>query len=128
LTKVPASHVLFLGQTHDGVVFGFHANCPLSGDVRRRDPALKSAIFVLEHPTGEQRKWQLQDANYDVSLSEEFLDVGVGFSVDSLGWLYCGQAPEFGMMEEDASFISVRPAGHEEWLLAQIDRWELWSV
>jgi hypothetical protein len=41
-----------------------------------RDPALKSAIFVLEHPTGEQREWQVRVPNYDVMLSEEALKIG----------------------------------------------------
>jgi hypothetical protein len=54
--KAVAQRVLFLGQTLDGVVLGFFANCPLSGEDEGEDQALKSAIFVLEHPTGEQRK------------------------------------------------------------------------
>jgi hypothetical protein len=63
-----AKPVLVLAQTvPDGVVFGFFANCPLSGEGRGRDPALKSAIFVLEHPTGEQRKWQVQVPNCPTS-------------------------------------------------------------
>jgi hypothetical protein len=57
LKRVRAKRMLFLGQTLGGEVFGAFANRPLSRHVRGRDPALTSAIFVLEHPTGEQRRW-----------------------------------------------------------------------
>jgi hypothetical protein len=54
MIKGSAQRVLFLGQAGqaDGVVFGLFANCPLSGDARGRDPALKSAFLALEHPHG----------------------------------------------------------------------------
>jgi hypothetical protein len=127
-TRAPAERVLFLGQVQGGVVFGTFANCPLSRDVTGRDPALRSAIFVLEHPTGVQRKWQLQDPNYTVTMSERFLWFGAGFCVDFWGYLHCGCALEFGMREADASFISLKPSGNGGWSLTQIIRWELWSV
>jgi hypothetical protein len=126
--KASAKRVLFLTQTLDGVVFGFFANCPLSGEVAAEDPALKSAIFVLEHPTGEQRKWQVQVPNYDVILSEEGLELGAGLCIDTDGCLDICPAPEFGMTEVDSSFITLRPADDDGWSSIQILRWELWSV
>jgi hypothetical protein len=128
LTMASASRVLFLGQTQDGVVFGFFANCPLSGDVRQMDPALQSAIFVLEHPTGEQRKWQHRDPNHVVGEVQGFLLFGEGFWVNAGGFLLSGPAPDFGMTEVDASFITLRPPNDHGWSWAQILHWELWSV
>jgi hypothetical protein len=125
---VPAERVLFLAQTLDGVVFGFFANCPLSGAVQGWDPALKSAIFVLEHPTDEQRKWQLQNRYYGVAVSEGVMCFGTGLLVDAVGFLHSGRSPEFGMTEVDASCLSLEPAGDDGWSSAQIGRWELWSV
>jgi hypothetical protein len=93
------------------VVFVFFANCPLSGAVRRRDPTLQSAIFVLEHATGEQRKWQLQDPNYCVAVWNEYMAFGTGLSVCDLGYLWSRSAPEFGMTDADASFISLKRIG-----------------
>jgi hypothetical protein len=52
LAKALAQRVLSLAQIRGGVVFGFFANCPPPGAVRVDDPALESAIFLLEHPTG----------------------------------------------------------------------------
>jgi hypothetical protein len=126
--KASAKRVLLIGQTFDGVVFGFFANCPLSGEGGGRDPALKSAIFVLEHPTGEQRKWQAQVPDYDVMLSEEGLELGAGLYFDPNGQLYTGPAPEFGMTEVDASFVTLKPPNDDGWPWAQIIHWELWSV
>jgi hypothetical protein len=128
LTKEPAKRVLLVGQTLNGVVFGFFANNPLVGAIRRRDPALKSTIFVLEHPTEEQRKWQLQDPNYDVLVNERWLRFGAGFCVDAVGCLHIGRAPEFGMTELDASFICLKPTGQSEWSHTEVICWELWSV
>jgi hypothetical protein len=105
-----AEHVLFLGQTLEGVVFGSFANSSLSGDVQRSGPALRSAIFVVEHPTGGQRNWQPQDANYAITVCKKDLWVGTGFCVDASGFVLAGRAPEFGMGEVDASFITLRPA------------------
>jgi hypothetical protein len=127
--KASAKRVLFLAQTRsDGVVFGFFANCPLSGEGGGRDPALKSAIFVLEHPTGEQRKWQVQVPNYDVILNGQDALLGAGLYIAASGWMSMGPAPEFGMTEVDASFITPRPAVDHGWSWAQIVHWELWSV
>jgi hypothetical protein len=128
LTTGPAKRVLFLGQTLDGVVFGTFTNCPLSGGVQRMDRALKSAIFVLEHPTGQQRKWRLQNPHCAIGVTERFLCVGAGFCVGAVGFLYVGRAREFGMTEVDASFIGLAPAVRGVWSAAQNDRWELWSV
>jgi hypothetical protein len=130
MTKTPAGRVLFIGQAgqYDGIVFGFFANCPLAGAVRGRDPALKSVIFVLEHPTGEQRKWQLRDPDYDITMREGCLWYGDGFCVHPFGFLRSGPAPEFGMTEVEASFVTLKPADSDGWSLAQTDRWELWSV
>jgi hypothetical protein len=128
MTKAPVKRVLFLGQTLDGVVFGFFANCPLSGAVRGRDPTLKSAIFVLEHPTGGQRKWQLQSPNCEIDASDEFLQFGTGLSLHSGGTLCIECAPEFGMTQEDASFISLEPAGDDGLSISVVRRWELWGV
>jgi hypothetical protein len=127
--KVSAKRVLFLAQTGDGVVFGFFANCPLSGEDGGRDPALKSAILVLEHPTGEQRKWQVQVPSYDVMLREEGLGPGgAGFGINTGGYLFMGRAPEFGMTEVDASFINLKRPNDDGWPWAEILHWELWSV
>jgi hypothetical protein len=126
--KASAKRVLVLGQTLDGVVFGFFVNCPLSGDLGLEDTALESAIFILEHPTGEQRKWQVQDPSYDVMLSKDGLDLGAGLCINTSGWLCIGHAPEFGMTEEDASLISLKPADDDGRSCAVIVRWELWSV
>jgi hypothetical protein len=94
LSKTPAERVWFLGLTLEGVVFGLFAHCPLSGDIRqRRDPALKSAMIVLEHPTSEQRKWQLQDPNCEVTVNEGPLGFGVGFCVNAAGYLCIGPHP-----------------------------------
>jgi hypothetical protein len=65
--------VLLVAQVEGGVVVGFLAKCPLLGAVRGRDPALKSAIFVLEHPTREQRKWQLQSPICEAAVNDRFL-------------------------------------------------------
>jgi hypothetical protein len=126
--EVPAQRVMFLAQTLDGVVFGFFANCPLSGAVQGRDPALMSAIFVLEHPTDEQRKWQLQNPNYDVAVSSWSLRFGRGMEIHRVGAVLTKPAPEFGMAWTDAIFVSLQPAGDGGWSSAQIGRWELWSV
>jgi hypothetical protein len=129
LDWTPAKRVLFLVQAgHEGVVFGFFANCPFSGEMGGRDPALKSAIYMLEHPTGEQRKWQLQNPNYAITVTERRLLFGAGFWVSANGWLYSGRAPEFGLTEVDASFICLRPTDNRGWSRTQIIRWELWSV
>jgi hypothetical protein len=84
LAKALHERSLLLAQLQGGVVLGIFANCPLSDPVAS-DPALKSAIFVLEHPTGEQRKWQAQVPNYDVMLNEEGLELGAGLCVDTSG-------------------------------------------
>jgi hypothetical protein len=128
MTTTPAKRVLFLAQAVGGVVVGAFANCPLSRDVRGRDPALRSAVFVLEHPAGEQRKWQLQDADYEVTVSREDLSFGAGFGVDVFGYLDIGSAREFDMTEVDASFICLRLADKHGWCYTQIICWELLSV
>jgi hypothetical protein len=128
LAKALAKRVLFLTQTQGGVVFGFFANCPLSGAVRGSDPAPNSAIFVLEHPTGEQRRWQLQEPNCEITVNEEFLWFGAGLLVHAVGCLFNGRAPEFGMTEVDAGFVSLKWAWHEGRFMSRILRWEVWSV
>jgi hypothetical protein len=85
-------------------------------------------LFVLEHPTGERRKWGLQDADYELTVSGDDLSFGAGFSVDVFGYLDIGPAPEFKMTEVDASFICLRLAGKHGWCYTQIISWELWSV
>jgi hypothetical protein len=127
-TKSHAKRVLFVGQKPGGVVFGAFANCPLARGVRGRDPDLRSAICVLEHPTGEQRKWQLQNPNCIITVSERFVWFGAGFCVDAFGYLHCGLAAEFGMTEADTGFVSLKPVGNDGWSLTPILRWELWSV
>jgi hypothetical protein len=124
----PATRVLFLVQTLAGAVVGVFANCPLSAGFGRRDPALKSAIFVLEHPTGKQQKWQLRDPNCAIVVTERFLRIGPGFSVDALAYLSCHRAPEFEMTDVDAGFISLRSTRRNGWSIDQILRWELWGV
>jgi hypothetical protein len=126
--RATAKRVLFLAQLQGGVVLGFFANCPVSVDGGGRDPALKSAIFVLEHPTGEQRKWRLQNPNYPSRVDETFVWFGTGLFVYAVGGLLMRSAPEFGITEVDASFVSLKPAGDGGWFFARIDRWELWSV
>jgi hypothetical protein len=128
LMRAPPERVLFLGQTPEGVVFGGFANCRLSRVVRVEDPSLRSAIFVLEHPTGRQRKWQLRNPSYDATVDEECMWLGVGLLICAVGGLLIGSAPEFGMTEVDASFVSLKPCASDGWSLAGIDRWELWSV
>jgi hypothetical protein len=128
LVRTPVERALFIGQTLGGVVFGTFANSPLSREFEGRDPALRSAIFVLEHPTGLQRKWQLQNPDYVIAVIDGCLRFGTGFCVHASGWLYSRGAPEFGMTEEEASVISLRQAGHDGWSFAQIDHWELWRV
>jgi hypothetical protein len=126
LTKSLHKRVLFLAQLQGGVMLGLFANLPLVGRFGR-DRALKSAIFVLEHPTGEQRKWQLQKPSYRVRLDGKRVYFGKGLSVYAAGGVWIRSAPEFGM-REDASFISLKPADGGGWSFACIDRWELWSV
>jgi hypothetical protein len=129
--KASAKRALFLAQTLEGVVVGFFANCPLSGDAVVEDPALKSAIVVFEHPTGEQRKWQVQVPNYHVMLSEGGLELGgrgAGLCIAASGYLSTCPAPQFGVTEADASFITPRPADNHGWSWTEIRRWELWSV
>jgi hypothetical protein len=127
--KASAKRVLFLAQTLDGVVFGFFANSPISAAVGERDPALKSAVFVLEHPTGEQRKWQLRNPDYRIDVTKEALWFGTGLLVHAVGVVvFTRPAPEFGMTEVDANFVSLRPADNDGQSVALIDRWELWSV
>jgi hypothetical protein len=129
LTGAPPKRVLFLAQTVDGVVFGFFANCPLSGEGGGRDPALKSALFVLDHPTFEQRKWQLQNPNYRArAFADKCVCFGTGLMVTANGGLMIAPAPEFGMTEVDASFVSLRPASKDGRSFGRIVRWELWSV
>jgi hypothetical protein len=128
MTKMPVERALLLAQAWGGVVFGAFANCPLCRGVPGRDPEMKSAIFVLEHPTGEQRKWHLQNGNYEVMASEDDLWFGTGFCIDNAGFLHSGRAPEFGMTEVDASFICLEGADDDGWAATQIDHWELWSV
>jgi hypothetical protein len=127
LVSSPVERVLFLAQTFDGVAFGFFANGPLSGPVGR-DPALKSVIFVLEHPTGEQRKWQLQNPLYGVTMGEEYLLFATGLWIESCGLLLGGCAPQFGMTEVDASFITMMPPGQGGFSSARMSRWEVWSL
>jgi hypothetical protein len=61
-------------------------------------------------------------------LSEGILVLGAGLCTDSGGWLYIGPAPEFGMTEVEASFITLRPADDHGRSWTQILYWELWSV
>jgi hypothetical protein len=130
LTKDSADggRVLFLGQTQAGVVVGAFANRPLSRDVQEGDPALKSAIFVLEHPAGEQRKWQATDPTHAVPVGEKFFWFASGLCVGALGYLYARAAPEFRITAVDASFITMKQGGKDGWSMTQILRWELWSV
>jgi hypothetical protein len=45
------------------------------------------------------------------------------------GVLLLRSAPEFGMMEVDARFISLKPADlGDGWSGVAIDGWEVWSV
>jgi hypothetical protein len=44
------------------------------------------------------------------------------------GWLYTRPAPDFGMLEADASFITQMSTCRDGWFMSQILRWELWSV
>jgi hypothetical protein len=121
---------VFLGQTEqqDGVVFGLFANCPLLGGVRRVDPDVQSAVFVLEHPTEEQRKWQLQNPNYDLTVRGAFLWFRADFCVHVAGFMHARDAPESGMSTVYTRFMSLKPPGPSGWSLAQIERWELWRV
>jgi hypothetical protein len=89
---------------------------------------LKSAIFVLEHPTGEQRKWQLQNQDYPAIVDKECVYFGTGLEIYGAGWLFTRPAPEFGMTEGDASFITQDQPDDHGLSLTQIIRWELWSV
>jgi hypothetical protein len=127
LTRVLAKRVLFLGQTQSGVLFGFFAYCEPSSFLWRSDPDLKSSIFVLEHPTGEQRKWRVR-IPCAFGLNEEFLWFGPGFGVDASGHLHCGPTPEFGMTEGDVSFLCLDRPIRDGWSRTQVDRWELWVV
>jgi hypothetical protein len=119
---------LLLGQALGEIVFGAFANCPLARDVGGGDPALKSSVFILEHPTGEQRKWQLQNANYEVTVREGFWWFGTGFCVGAFGDMGSRCAPEFGRTEDDARFICLDPIDEHGWASTQIISWELWSV
>jgi hypothetical protein len=85
-------------------------------------------VFVFEHPAGEQRTWQLQNADYEVTVSGEDLSFGAGFGVDVFGYLDVGPAREFEMTEVDASFICLRRTDKHGWCYTQIICWELWSV
>jgi hypothetical protein len=70
----------------------------------------------------------LQDPNCEVAVSEEFMRFGTGLVVGAVEYLFTRPAPEFGMTEEDASFVSLKPADGGGWSFACLDRWELWSV
>jgi hypothetical protein len=84
---------------------------------------LKSAIFVFEHPTGEQRKWQLQNPNCEIDVNDEFLWFGEGLLIGT-DW----KRADFGMTELDAGFISLQPAGNDGWSAARMLRMEPWGV
>jgi hypothetical protein len=113
MTRAPAEGALSIGQgelmERSSASF---ANGPLSRAGRGGDPTLEGAIFALEHSTGKQRKWQLQNANYVTGVNEEFLWFGTGFFANSLGCLLCRYAPEFAMRDADVGFINVQPAVH----------------
>jgi hypothetical protein len=127
LSRVLTKRVLFLGQTQSGVVFGFFAYREPSSFLWRNDPDWKSSIFVLEHPTGEQRRWRIRTPGA-VGLNEMYLWFGSGFGVDACGHLQCGPTPEFGMTEGDVSFLCLDRPIRDGWSYTQVDRWELWVV
>jgi hypothetical protein len=99
MTTATPNGVLLLGQGQGGVVFGAFANCPLIHGVSGKGRTLNSTIFVLEHPTGEQRKWELRNIYYTIRLNERFLWFGTGLGVSAIGFLHTGSAPEFGRTE-----------------------------
>jgi hypothetical protein len=82
-----------------------------------------SSIFVLEHPTREQRIWQHPFPAFFAGR-EGGLSLGRGVSVTPRGWLVIdGRA---SMKGKDASFIAAEGSAYP--FRVQVQRWEVWEL
>jgi hypothetical protein len=123
--------LLLLLQTSEGVLCGAFANCEISWGPWVSDSDLKTCFFVLEHPTGQQRKWQLQIAQLAFRLDPPRRGGGVRVGSDVLlsdeGYLCCRAGRGLLLTGDDTLLVCVQDTvpGREE---TQVTRWEAWEL
>jgi hypothetical protein len=119
---------LLLMETESGVVCGGFADSAwVLGRVRANE-RMSSTYFVLEHPSGETRKWTKTGSNARFAAAGRipFMCFGKGrLVVFEPGYIRTSAGEE--LSEEDAVFIcGGGQAGHAT--MAFIVRWEFWRT
>jgi hypothetical protein len=117
---------LLLVETVTGVVCGGFADSAWVLDAPAKD-GLSSTYFVLEHPSGETRKWTKtgEDARYATAREPvPFIGFG-GLIICARGVILASAGAE--LSEEDAVFIcgGTQTRGA---IMAEILRWEFWHL
>jgi hypothetical protein len=119
---------VLLVETETGVVCGGFADSSwVLGGVPARDD-MSSTYFVLQHPSGETRKWTKSgpDARYAEDGPKGFMCFGDGRLVICEVGLMGAEAGD-ELSEEDAVFVcGGGQEGHPT--MARITQWEFWRV
>jgi hypothetical protein len=119
---------VLLVETETGVVCGGFANSSwVLGGVPASDD-MSSTYFVLQHPSGETRKWTKSgpDARYAEGGSKGFMCFGDGrLMISEGGWIGTEAGEE--LSEEDAVFI-CGGGQYGDAMVAGITQWEFWRV
>jgi hypothetical protein len=126
LRDVPGLIAIF--QTMDGVVLGAFTPCRNPGGAEVPDPTLKTTVFVLEHPSGEQRFWTIRDPANGFGLDPLCVSFGDAFAVTWSGYLLCAARPSMSFTAYDAQFMCAGGREQDGVWRAGITRWEFWGV
>jgi hypothetical protein len=123
-----AAGLIMIFQTVSGVVTGVFTPCQNPGGDYVPDSTLTTAMFVLEHPSGEQRLWRSRGPLNAFVPDPTFVSFDDAVVVMSSGHLGCRARPSMGLTTEDARFVcsgGIERAGH---CMAGVLRWEYWRV
>jgi hypothetical protein len=124
-----AAGLVTLVQTVEGVVLGAFTPSLNRGDAAVSDPTLRTAVFVLEHPSGEQRVWRIRDPADAFRLTADVIGFGGAVLITYMGGVCCRARPSMSLTAEDARFMSAggRFEQRFDWLTRAL-RWEFWDV